>query len=101
MASEYRSKQLSKDTTVALDQSALLNLLGELELTDVTDRIGVATETLYQELDRRGSACVHWRGRVQTDDRAHHPRNGSRSRTLRDLDLRIPKLRAGSHSSQS
>jgi hypothetical protein len=35
---------------MALDQSALLNLLGELKLTDVTDRIRVATETLYQEL---------------------------------------------------
>ncbi|MEC5152545.1 hypothetical protein RCH22_004244 [Cryobacterium psychrotolerans] len=27
---------------MALDQSALLNLLGELKLTDVTDRIRVA-----------------------------------------------------------
>ena len=35
---------------MALDQSALLDLLGELKLTDVTDRIRVATETSYQEL---------------------------------------------------
>ena len=35
---------------MALDQSALLELLGELKLTDVTDRIRVATETIYQEL---------------------------------------------------
>ena len=35
---------------MALDQSALLELLGELKLTDVTDRIRVATEALYQEL---------------------------------------------------
>ena len=35
---------------MALDQSALLNLLGELKLTD---RIRVATETLYQELIER------------------------------------------------
>jgi len=38
---------------MALDQSALLELLGELKLTDVTDRIRSATETLYQELTTR------------------------------------------------
>ena len=38
---------------MSLDQSALLDLLGELELTDVTDRIRVATETPYQELIER------------------------------------------------
>ena len=43
--------------TMVLDQSALLDLPGELKLTDVTDRIRVATETLYQELiDAEGSA---------------------------------------------
>ena len=31
-------------------QSALLDLLSQLKLTDITDRIRVATETLYQEL---------------------------------------------------
>ena len=35
---------------MALDQFALLDLLGELKLTDVTDRIRVATEILHQEL---------------------------------------------------
>ncbi len=35
---------------MALDQSALLDLLAELKLTDVPDRIRVATETLYQQL---------------------------------------------------
>jgi hypothetical protein len=35
---------------MALDQSALLELLAQLKLTDVTDRIRSATETLYQEL---------------------------------------------------
>ena len=38
---------------MALDQSALLDLLAQLKLTDVTDRIRVATETLYQELIER------------------------------------------------
>jgi len=35
---------------MALDQSALLDLLAELKLTDITNRIRPATETLYQEL---------------------------------------------------
>jgi len=38
---------------MALDQSALLDLLGELKLTNVTDRIRSATDTLYQELIER------------------------------------------------
>lgn len=47
MVSENRSKLLTErhKRTMALDQSALLELLGELKLTDVTDRIRVATET--------------------------------------------------------
>jgi len=35
---------------MALDESALLDLLAQLKLTDVTDRIRSATETLHQEL---------------------------------------------------
>lgn len=35
---------------MALDQSPLLKLLARLKLTDVTDRIQSATETLYLEL---------------------------------------------------
>ena len=38
---------------MALDQSALLELLAQLKLTDVTDRIRSVTETLYQELIER------------------------------------------------
>ena len=42
---------------MALDQSALLDLLAQLKLTDVTDRILVATEKLHQELiDAKASA---------------------------------------------
>ena len=52
MVSEYRSKSLTERHlhTMALNQSARLDLLGELKLADVTDRIRFATETLYQEL---------------------------------------------------
>jgi len=85
---------------MALDQSALLDLLGELKLTDVTDRIRVATETLYQELiDAEASAFIGAAPFERSGDRTTY-RNGTRSRTLSttagDLDLKIPKLRAGS-----
>lgn len=43
---------------MALDQSALLDLLGELKLTDI-DQIRSAAETLYQELiDAEASAFI-------------------------------------------
>src|SRR5690606_3369730 len=85
---------------MALDQSALLELLGELKLTDVTDRIRVATETLYQELiDAEAAAFIGAAPFERTPDRVTQ-RNGTRPRTLTttagDLQLRIPKLRAGS-----
>src|SRR5665647_801175 len=85
---------------MALDQSALLNLLGDLKLTDVTDRIRVATETLYQALiDAEASAFIGAAPFERSGDRTTY-RNGTRPRTLSttagDLDLKIPKLRAGS-----
>ena len=85
---------------MALDQSALLNLLGELKLTDVTDRIRVATETLYQELiDAEATAFIGAGPFERSGDRTTH-RNGTRPRTLTttagDLNLKIPKLRQGS-----
>jgi transposase-like protein len=85
---------------MALDQSALLELLGELKLTDVGDRIRVATETLYQELiDAEASAFIG-AGLFERTPARTTQRNGSRARTLTttagDLELRIPKLRAGS-----
>ena len=84
---------------MALDQSALLDLLGELKLTDVTDRIRVATETLYQELiDAEATAFIGAAPFERTTDRTTQ-RNGTRPRTLTttagDLDLKIPKLRQG------
>jgi putative transposase len=84
---------------MALDQSALLNLLGELKLTDLTDRIRAATERLYQELiDAEATAFIGAAPFERSDERTTH-RNGSRDRVLTtaagDLDLKIPKLRAG------
>src|SRR5690606_37921607 len=85
---------------MALDQSALLQLLGELKLTDVNDRIRVATETLYQELiDAEAAAFIGAAPFERTLDRVAQ-RNGARLRTLTttagELELRIPKLRQGS-----
>src|SRR6478752_2687798 len=85
---------------MALDQSALLELLGELKLTDVNDRIRVATESLYQELiDAEAVAFIGAAPFERTPDRTTQ-RNGARLRTLTttagELELRIPKLRQGS-----
>jgi len=85
---------------MALDQSALLELLAQLKLTDVTDRIRSATETLYQELiEAEATAFIGASPFERTSDRTTH-RNGVRDRTLTttagDLGLRIPKLRQGS-----
>jgi len=44
---------------MALDQHALLDLLGELKLTDVFDQIRAATERLCQELiDAEATAFI-------------------------------------------
>lgn len=85
---------------MALDQSALLGLLEELKLTDVSERIRVATEKLYQELiDAEAAAFIGAAPFERTPERVAQ-RNGGRARTLTttagQLDLRIPKLRQGS-----
>jgi transposase-like protein len=85
---------------MALDQSALLELLEALKTTDVSDRVRGATETLYQALiDAELTAVIGAGPHERTPERTAQ-RNGSRPRTLTttagDLELRIPKLRAGS-----
>jgi mutator family transposase len=75
--------------TMALDQSALLEGLEALKAAEVDDRIRQAAETIYQALIEA----------ELTDSRTAW-RNGHRPRTVittaGDLELRIPKLRAGS-----
>ncbi len=85
---------------MALDQSALLELLAQLKLTDVSDRIRSATEQLYQQLiDAEASAFIGAAPFERVDTRTTH-RNGTRPRVLTttagDLQLEIPKLRQGS-----
>jgi putative transposase len=85
---------------MALDQSALLEVLDALKAADVGDRVRTAAETVYQalieaELTDTIGAALHERSDTRTN-----LRNGHRTRTLSttagDLELRIPKLRTGS-----
>jgi putative transposase len=85
---------------MALNQSALLELLAQLKLTDVSDRIRSATEQLYQQLiDAEASAFIGAAPFERSDTRTTY-RNGTRPRVLTttagDLQLEIPKLRQGS-----
>jgi putative transposase len=81
-------------------QPALLEVLEALKAADVDERIRQATQTLYQALiDAELTAVIGAGPWERTPERAGQ-RNGSRARTLSttagDLELRIPKLRAGS-----
>jgi putative transposase len=85
---------------MALDQSALLEVLDALKAADVGDRVRTAAETVYQalieaELTDLIGAAPHERSAERSN-----LRNGHRTRTLSttagDLELRIPKLRTGS-----
>jgi len=59
MVSENRLKLSRKGHhTMAFDQSALLDLLAQFKLTDVTDRIRLATEMLYQQLIVVGRTAI-------------------------------------------
>ncbi len=88
--------------TTSLDQTALLDLLAQMKLTDVTDRIQSVTETLNQELIDAEAASVIGAGKYERSDDRTTQCNGTRPRTLTmtmtagDLQLQIPKLRRGS-----
>ena len=85
---------------MALDQSALLEVLDALKAADVGDRVRSAAETIYQalieaELTETIGAAVHERTDTRTNQRNGH-RTRILSTTAGDLELRIPKLRSGS-----
>src|SRR5246127_81142 len=85
---------------MALDQSALLEVLDALRNADAADRITQAAETIYQALiEAELTAVIGAAPHERTESRTAQ-RNGSRPRVLAatagDLELRIPKLRAGS-----
>lgn len=85
---------------MALNQSALIELLKELELTETTERIRLLTERAFQELINAEATAVIGAGRYERSNDRATQRNGTRPRTLSttagDLELRIPKLRQGS-----
>jgi putative transposase len=85
---------------MALDQSALLEVLDALKAADVDDRIRSAATTIYQALIEAELTAVIGASPHERTDARSAQRNGSRPRTLTttagDLELRIPKLRAGS-----
>ena len=85
---------------MALDQSALLELLESLKAADVGDRVRHAAETIYQALIEAELTAVIGATPHERNDQRTAPRNGHRTRTLTttagDLELRIPKLRTGS-----
>jgi putative transposase len=85
---------------MALDQSALLEVLDALKAAEVDDKIRQAAETIYQALiEAELSSVIGALPHQRTDARTGW-RNGYRARTLSnsagDLELLIPKLRAGS-----
>lgn len=85
---------------MAMDQSALLELLEALKAAGVDDRIRVAAQNMYQALIDAEAEGVIGAGLWERTEGRTAVRNGSRPRTLSttagDLELRIPKLRTGS-----
>ena len=75
-------------------------MLDALKAADVDDRIRSAATTSYQALIEAELTAVIGAGPYERTDARTAQRNGSRPRTLSttagDLELRIPKLRAGS-----
>jgi putative transposase len=85
---------------MALDQSALLEVLEALKGGDVEERIRQAATMIYQALiEAELSSVIGAAPHERTSDRVAQ-RNGHRPKTLTttagDLELRIPKLRTGS-----
>ncbi len=85
---------------MALERSALLEVLDAFKAADVGDRLRAAAETVYQALiEAEPTELIGAAPHERSAERSNQ-RNGHRSRTLsttaRDLELRIPKLRTGS-----
>jgi putative transposase len=85
---------------MALDQSALLEVLDALKAADVGDRVRHAAETIYQALIEAELTAVIGAAPHERSPERVTQRNGHRARVLTttagDLELRIPKLRTGS-----
>jgi putative transposase len=84
---------------VALDQSALLEVLDALTAAEVDDRIRQAAQTIYQALiEAELTAVIGAAPNQRTPDRLAQ-RNGHRPRVLTtsagDLELRLPSCARG------
>jgi len=84
---------------MALDNAALLEVLEAMQAGGVEDRVRTAAQTIYQALIDAELTAVIGAGPWERAGDRTALRNGSRPRTLTttagDLELRIPKLRAG------
>ncbi|CAB4964708.1 MAG: IS256 family transposase [Actinobacteria bacterium] len=85
---------------MAMDQSALLELLEALKAAGVDERVRIAAQSMYQALIDAEAEGVIGAGFWERTEGRRAVRNGSRARLLSttagDLELRIPKLRSGS-----
>ncbi len=85
---------------MALSQSALLDLLDALNASDGVDMVRTAVQVMLQELIEAEATAVIGAGPHERSDARVVQRNGHRFKTLStktgDLELAIPKLRAGS-----
>src|SRR3954471_3724884 len=85
---------------MALDNAALLKVLEAMQGAGVEDRVRTAAQTIYQALIDAELTAVIGAGPWERSPERTAQRNGSRARTLTttagDLELQIPKLRAGS-----
>src|SRR5215211_3530060 len=88
--------------TVALDQSALLEVLDALKVAEVDDRIRQAAQTIYQALIEAELTQVIGAGPHERSPERLAQRNGHRARVLSttagDLELRIPSSGLGRSS---
>ena len=82
---------------MALDQSALLEVLDALKSASVDDRVRSAAATIYQALIEAELTAVIGAERHERTAERTGQRNGHRRRVLAttagDLELQIPKLR--------
>jgi putative transposase len=85
---------------MALDRSALLEVLEALNVAGVGDRVRQAAETIYQALIEAELTAVIGAAPHERSVERGRPAQGHRTRTLSttagDLELCIPKLRTGS-----
>jgi transposase-like protein len=96
----FRKNPPKEYTPMALDESALPELLAALRAGDGVDLIRDAVRLVMQELIELEATDVIGAGRYERSDTRTNERNGHRPRMLAtqagDIELKIPKLSHGS-----